>query len=301
MRKFLSLLIIVVPLMLNAQDAEQTVTTAKSKPVKNTFENPVSLNNQTIISPSAKSLDFIIQHRFGVIKNADDLFGLYAPSNIRLGLTYGIIDRVSVGVGVTKLKMLYDFQWKGVILKQMKSGGSPVSVTYYGDVARSAGKNEKFTNQDNKYKGTDRLSFFHEVMVARKFGDRISVQGGATYSHINLVDTGVMHNYYGVSFLGRYRFSPQSSIIAEFDAPLKYQSEVTTTYPTTNSVDVLTKYYPRTNLGIGLEVSTSAHQFQIFVCTADAIVNQQFRAFNRNDWTKREVILGFNITRQWGF
>ena len=302
MKKILSILLLAAPLMVFAQDAEeQPAVPSKPKPVSSTFENPLLINNQTVMATPAKTLDFVIEHRFGLIKNEEDLFGLYAPSNIRLGLTYGFHDRLAIGLGATKYKQLYDLNWKVPIVRQAKKGGSPVSVTYFGDVARSARRESNFLNEDGEYKVNNRYSFFNELMVAWKFKDNVSLQAAFTHSHINLVDTGRIHTYYGLSFLGRYRFSPQSSIIAEFDAPLNHNSEVTITYPSDNTVDVLTKYYPRTNLSLGLEVSTSSHQFQIFVCTADQIVNQEMRAFNRNDWTKREVLLGFNITRQWGF
>jgi hypothetical protein len=138
-------------------------------------------------------------------------------------------------------------------------------------------------------------------MVAKKMFDKISIQAAFTYSHINLVDTGMEHTYYGLSVLGRYQFSPQTSIIAEFDAPLTHNEEITITNPETNKVIKTVKYYPRTNLSLGFEVATSAHQFQVFVCTADAILNSEYRVFNRNDWTERQILLGFNITRQWGF
>jgi len=268
-----------------AEDTLQDQTKKVNQPVKATFENSVLINNETVENPPQKTLDFIIQHRFGVIKNTDDLFGLFASSNVRLGLTYGLTDRLAVGIGATKNNHLYDLQWKYVLLKQTKPKGIPVTVAYFGDVARSASDKDHFLNSENKYKGSNRLSYFHELMIARKVNSHISLQVAGTYSYFNIIDSLMEHTNIGTSFVGKYRFSPQSSVIVDFDYPV--------TVPEINK--------PKPNLGLGLEVSTSGHQFQIFVCTQDAIINQYTRVFNQNDFVKREIMLGFNITRQWGF
>jgi hypothetical protein len=108
-------------------------------------------------------------------------------------------------------------------------------------------------------------------------------------------------SYLGLSFIGRYKFSPQSSILLEFDMPITQYGVTKTTVNSSTSVTEETRYYPRVNPGIGYEVATSGHQFQIFVATAAAIINQESRAFNQNDFTDKGLLIGFNITRQWGF
>ena len=160
----------------------------------------------------------MIQHRFGLIESNDDLFGFYAPANIRMGLTYGITKCIAVGVGVTKNKMIYDFNASASILKQTKEKGIPVSIAYHGNIGRSALKEENFYNQDNEYKASNRLTYFNEIMIARKFNSHLSLQVAFTYSHMNLVDSIYQqHDFYGVSFVGKYKFSPQSSVLVDFD------------------------------------------------------------------------------------
>src|SRR4051812_42287585 len=104
----IGMLLSLLPFIAMAQDSTDTQPTKPAKEyVRATFENAALINNQTVELNGDKSLEFMIQHRFGLIKNSDDLFGLYAPSNIRLGLSYGITKRISVGAGVTKNKMQY--------------------------------------------------------------------------------------------------------------------------------------------------------------------------------------------------
>jgi hypothetical protein len=304
--KLLATVLLSAPALLLAQDAELPAVPVK-KEVRKTFENIVLIDNQTVESMNKNSLDFVIQHRFGTITDENDLYGMFAPSNIRLGLTYGITKNLTAGVGATKNKRIYDLNWKYVLLRQTKPGGMPVTITYYGNLARQAGPHTQFLNQDNKYKQSNRISYFHELMVARKISSSLSVQAAGTWCYYNMVDTagtGMDRQYLGVSFIARYQFSPQSSVIAEFDLPITtwHTTTITQTGPSTNlTVTELKKYYPKPNPGIGYEVATSGHQFQIFVCSAAGIINQENRVYNQNAFFDKGILIGFNITRQWGF
>ena len=279
---------LLLPAALIAQESETASKPAKEF-VRRTFENPVVINNQTTEVNGHKSLEFMIQHRFGLMKESDDLFGIYAPANIRLGLSYGITDRITVGLGVTKLKMLYDLNGKVALLRQAKENGSPVSVTYYGTVARSDQEKENFLNSENEFKSAYKLSYFHELIVGRKISSKLSLMLAGTYSHFNIIDSAYgQHDFYGVSFAGRYKFSPQSSVIVDFDYLLNV-----------SDIDELIR--PKPNLSIGYEVSTGSHQFQIFVATGTQIINQEYRVFNLHEISETDFVLGFNITREWSF
>src|SRR6478736_10324041 len=67
-------------------------------PVYATFKSTRVINLQSNENMKAKHLDFRIQHRFGPVKNgAYDLFGLDGAV-IRLGLEYGLTNRLMVGL-----------------------------------------------------------------------------------------------------------------------------------------------------------------------------------------------------------
>ena len=61
----------------------------------------------------------------------DDLIGFYAPSNIRLGFTYSVHDRINLGIGLTKFKHNLDLNAKFLLLQQSKDFSMPVSAIYY--------------------------------------------------------------------------------------------------------------------------------------------------------------------------
>jgi hypothetical protein len=294
LRKKLALLLLTVSPAIFAQDSTRIENRPATEFVKKTFENGVVINNQTIEGPSKHCLDFMIQHRFGQIMNGKDLFGIFGPANIRLGLGYGITKRLSIGIGATKNNHLYDLEWKYAILKQANNGGMPVTVTYYGNATIAAGDNANFINQENKYTAANRTYFFHELMFARKFNTHFSLQLAGSYTYLNYVaNKDMKHSYIGVHTVACYRINVMSSFQVEYDMNLG-PDKVPDALDATKTVT-----YQKPNLSLGYEMSTGQHQFQIFVTTANGIAGPEIISNNTNDFTKKNnLLIGFNITRQ---
>jgi hypothetical protein len=279
----------VVPLAAQDEMVSETEDTTKDlRPVKNTFEGMWIIDNQTVMVPIKGSFEFAIQHRFGTIENGyDDFWGLFAPSNIRLGFGYSPVEKLMVGFGFTKYKITWDFNAKYALLKQARKGGSPVSLTYYGNVAIDTRDKENFVN------ASDRYSFFNQLILARKISDKLSVQVSPSWSHYNAVEgyydenedvQGKMENdHIAIAVSGRYKVSNAMSIIANYDQPI-------TQHYTNN---------PNPNISFGLEIGTSSHTFQIFAGNYYNIVPQANNMFNSNNYEDGEFLIGFNITRLW--
>ena len=176
----------------NAQDdstavaePEEATEPSKPKPVKNTFQSVWIIDNQTVMVPIKGTLEMDIMHRFGTVKNGyEDFWGFFAPSNIRLGVSYAPINKLNLGIGITKSHMLWDASAKYSIITQTK-GVYPVSITYYGNVAYDTRKDEdkslfKYSSQ--------RASFFNQLIIVRKITDRLSLQVAPSVSHQNAVN-----------------------------------------------------------------------------------------------------------------
>src|SRR5687768_7384841 len=124
------------PVLAQEEEVEETTTLPIDRPIRNTFESSWLIDNQTVIVPVKGTFQFDMQHRFGTIQNGfEDFFGFYAPSNIRMGFQYSPINRLSVGVGFTKMNTLIDFNAKYALLTQTTGRSIPVSVTYFGNTA----------------------------------------------------------------------------------------------------------------------------------------------------------------------
>jgi hypothetical protein len=258
------------------------------RPVRNMFESNWLLDNQTVIVPIEGTLEMDILHRFGTWDNGyDDFFGIYAPSNIRLGFTYVVIPNLQLGIGLTKNKNLWDFNLKYALFSQTRSGSTPLSLTYFGNMAIDTRDGDIFQ------KGTDRYSYFHQLMVARKLSDKLSFQVSGNISHFNAVgafinDAGeeeaVLKNDHLSSTLAfRYKLTDITSFIASYDLPI-----------TDHAIDD-----PESNLSFGFEFVTSSHAFQLFIGNYNGIVPQYNQSLNKNAFGDNQILLGFNITRLW--
>jgi len=238
-----------------AQDTEET----PDYPVRNPFETGTLIDNQTPLTPYKGMIEFQIYHRFGTVKNGiSDLYGIYAPSNIRLGLNYGVTDKIMVGIGTTKDYKLQDIQWKYNFLQQTRSGKVPVFLTYYGNMVIDARADENFGPTDN-YLFIHRISYFSQLILARKFNDIFTFQIAPECVYYNAVDPGMKNFNAGLSLGGRARVLPSTSIIVEYDQPF-------------TSTDVNN---PKPNLGFGVEIGTGTHAFQIFMANYSQIINQR--------------------------
>jgi hypothetical protein len=278
-----------------AQDSV-AVDASGNKPVRSPWESTWIIDNQTSLVPVKGTFEFMMNHRFGTIYNGiSDIYGIYGSgANIRLGFTYTVFDkvgigmfkgRVSVGFGSTKNGMIQDFNLKYGLLEQTRNGRIPVSVTYFGDMGLSTDdKKEELPNGNS----SDRLSYFHQIIISRKFSDKLSIQVAPSVSHFNVVDPNMQNDHFAVAVAGRYKISEVTAILINYDQPL-------TTHTDNN---------PQFNVSAGIEMATSSHQFQIFVTNYPYIVPQYNNMYNQpntaHEWY-HDLFIGFNITRLWNF
>ena len=95
------------------------------------------------------------------------------------------------------------------------------------------------------------------------------------------------HDHFSVSAAARYKVTGSMAIVVNYDQAITQQ-------PSDNK-------QPKSNLSFGLEVTSSAHAFQIFAGNYAFITPQRNNVFNQNDITEGEFLIGFNITRLWNF
>lgn len=271
-------ILLVLPVSIIAQEE---VKKKKPRPVAETFNSSLMLDRQTVNGPREKGLELIIHHRFGTMQNGlTDIFGIYAPSNIRLGLDYGITEKLSVGVGTEKNNKLQEFHAKYAILTQTRKNEIPVSVSYYVNMALDARPAEVF---GENYAFTNRLSYFHQLIIARKFSEKLSVLITPEYSHFNAVDSIYQNDVFGLGAAVKYNAFGNFNIIMEYDQPMPLS---------------MVRYYqtfPKPNMALGFEIATGTHCFQLFAANYDKITPQKNLAYNFNETSKGEILVGMNV------
>jgi hypothetical protein len=277
-----SFLFFIIPFSITAQDLMDLF--ADSTPQKNytyaTFKTTRIINSQSIENPAKGVLLFMISHHFGEMnQGAYEFWGL-DQSTIRLGFEYGVTQRLALGVGRSSYHKNYDgFMKYKLIRQQTGSKNVPVSVSYFGSIACNGLKWED-PNRENYF--SSRLSYTHQLFIARKFNDRISLQIAPTFIHANLVETTEDYNdQFAIGFGGRIKITKRIS----FNADYIYVIPEYATDGTYNS------------LAFGFDIETGGHVFQIHVTNSTGMYEKAFITETTSSWKDGGIRLGFNISR----
>jgi hypothetical protein len=283
------LLLIVVQLGYSQEDLLDILQEEENKaPITEyayaTFKASRVINGQSVELTSKNELSFVIQHRFGKIN--EGFYGLFGldQSTIRFGFEYGVFRWLNIGVGRSSYKKTFDGTIKLKIARQQTGARTfPLNIGLFSSIASST---LKWDDPDRPNYYTSRMSFTHQLLIARKFGNAISVQLSPSYVHRNFVATAEDQNdVYAVGFAGRVKLTNRMAINAEYF----YQIEGYNRAVTFDAV------------ALGIDLETGGHVFQIMVTNSKGMIDPYFIAETTGDITKGELYLGFNISRVFSF
>lgn len=260
-------------------------TDSSSKPktqyVDVTFKTTKIILGQSVENAPTGNLIFVISHHFGTLNQGPNQFWGLDQSTIRLGFEYGVTKRLTIAIGRSSYEKTYDGFFKFIIFRQsMGEKNFPLSISWFSDMSVNTLKSPFPADVPNYF--SYRLSYVNELLIARKFNDRLSLQITPAFIYNNLVPLNSDHNdLYAVGIGGRYLISPHISINAEYfyEAPHR----ISGTY--TNS------------LSLGFDIETGGHVFQIFLTNSQAMIEHSFITETQGTWQKGYVMLGFNIMR----
>ncbi|HVS97508.1 MAG TPA: DUF5777 family beta-barrel protein [Puia sp.] len=247
--------------------------------VTGTFKATHIVNTQTIESPAKNNLNFVIQHRFGALNSGSyNFFGL-DNATLRLGLDYGICDRLAVGVGRSSYLKTYDGYLKFQLLRQTEGAGMPVSVSLLGAVTDYTQNIPEETFLNMKY----RTAYAGELLIARKISTSLSLQVTPAWLHYNLVPAASDKNdVFALGIGGRMKITRRMSINAEYDVVPTGQVVST---PMHNS------------FSLGWDIETGGHVFQLVFSNSQSMVESQYLTQTTGTWGKGDIYFGFNISR----
>ncbi|MCG8581478.1 MAG: DUF5777 family beta-barrel protein [Bacteroidales bacterium] len=292
MKKIITLLsLLIILLQAYGQNDESIQTVEKDQPVIEPFLSGYIIDNQTTFIPVKKTFEFMIQHKFGNMDNGiKDVFGIYSPGAfIRTGINYVPIKNMQVGYGLHLSRMYSDFSLKYTILEQTRKNTIPVALGFYGNAAIDGREDEVFGTE---YEFSDRMSYFGQLIVGRKFGEVASIQANASFSHYNATEAGVDHDKIAVGLNGRITINYKHAIMFQCDVPLELKD-------ISEHSEIVDHPYP--NIGLGWEMRTSAHVFQLYITSSQGFLPQHNMLFNRNRIRDGEIRFGFTITRLYNF
>ncbi len=253
-----------------------------------TFKTNRIINGHSIENTAAGVLDFKISHRFSPVRQGVyDLFGLDGAT-LRIGFDYGITDRLMVGVGRSSHEKIIDGFAKYKLLRQSKGERNmPVTLSYLIDAQI---KTIKFDDNNRENYFTSRVYYTHQLLIGRKFNDRLSLQLMPTVVHRNLtVSPDDKNDVLAVGIGGRIKITKRVALNAEY----YYVPEGQIVGNYANS------------LSLGVDIETGGHVFQLHFTNSRDMTYKGFITETSEDWFFKNdedrllsgIRFGFNIAR----
>ncbi|WP_456459275.1 DUF5777 family beta-barrel protein [Reichenbachiella sp.] len=253
----------------------------KDQEVEATFKSTRLISGQTTEMRSAGILDFVISHRFGTVNQGIEQFYGLDDAYIRLGLDYGVTDRLNVGIGRSSFQKVVDGSIKYKILIQQTGKKSvPVSLVAFTSLAIKTGDGA-FSDPTIDHPFSDRLYSTFQLLLSRKMNTNLSLQFMPTFIHRNLVPSGEYPNdVIALGVGGRYKISKRVAINAE------WFPQVTEKGPEVTNA-----------LSFGVDIETGGHVFQIHLTNSRSMIEQGFISETTGSWSDGDIHIGFNISR----
>jgi hypothetical protein len=274
-----------------AQDDLMKELEQNQKPETNfatqTFKGTRIVNGQSVETKGKGELEFIFSHRFGLLNSGSyNAWGLDGGAMVRLGLEYGITDRLGVSIGRTFYpdnKMADLFVRYKVARQSSGAHGFPFTITALGTVTYQAYPNASQASvADPDRSAIDRMGYVLEVPIARKFSSKFSAQITPIFVHRNAVNKSVNNNDdFALLSAARLKITRSLSLIGEYCARLNTHTS--------------SPYYDAA--GIGLDIETGGHVFQLIFTNSLGLNTQTMVTQTDGNIGKGDIHFGFNITR----
>jgi hypothetical protein len=244
----------------------------------NTFLDIRVINAQSVMLTPSGLLKFNISHRFGQLnEGAYEFWGL-DRSTIRLSLNYGITEWLDVGVARSTYEKTFEINGKSRFLNQ--STGSkeiPVTMAWY---SAAFLRSLKWQNQERNNLFSSRLSYAHQLIVARKFSDQFYLELLPTFIHYNLVELEAHdNNRFSMGIAGKVNLSETVTLNMEY-------------FYRFNGLDQYHNLF-----SVGFDIYTGGHVFQLHFSNSRGMFERAFIEETSGKWNDGGVYFGFNITR----
>jgi hypothetical protein len=253
--------------------------------VKATFKGTRLINFHSVEVPGKNSLEFRISHHFGDFNSGGyNFWGLDGGASIRLGLEYSKDGRFNVGIGRSSLEKVFDGFLKYKLIRQTTDNKQPFTLTLFTSLYYTTLKDPNATaNGANRYEfETSRLNYCHQIIIARKFTERLSIQVAPAMIHYNIVDLVAQNNdLFIASVAARYKFTKRFAMTFEYGYRVNDRT--------------IGKYFD--SMGVGFDLETGGHVFQMFLTNSAGMIAPQYYGRTTSDWKQFGIKLGFNISR----
>jgi hypothetical protein len=249
---------------------------ATDQKVESAFKGLKIVNIESTKLAAKGDLYFIVAHRFGSIQDGfEGFFGL-DNANTQIKFVYGLNKWLTISAARSELA--YDFSGK-YLLKSQITDGFPVAIAGFSSVAfNNVLKESTYPKMEFK----DRMVYVNQLLVSRKFSNKLSLELAPTYMHENFViDDNQDNSQFLIGMGGRYKFAKRWSLNIDYATHLNRSS---------------TSLY-HDPLSIGVDLETGGHVFQMHFSNSQGIHEAGFLGNTSGVWEKGDIFFGFNLLR----
>ena len=285
------LLAFLIPIYAFAQNdllAEIDTIKADSR-VESAFKSLKIVNLESTKLAGKGDFYLVIAHRFDYINQGfDDFFGI-DNANTQIKFLYGIKEWLTVHVARSGFEETIDSAIKYRLIAQEKDG-FPFTIVGFNSIAINAEmKKENFP----KLEFNNRLTYVTQLLISRKFTDKLSLELAPSYFHENTLKDILDENnnvilpnpqgndQFAVGFGGRYKFAKRWSFNMDYAAHLNRANQSIYKNP----------------LSIGVDLETGGHVFQMHFTNSRAMHEAGYLGKTTGNWSKGEIAFGFNLVR----
>ncbi len=298
MKKIISLLIFCLGVFAftNAQDTTELEKkeAPKQKFTRTTFNATKLINMQTTEIMPKGGKQFMVSHHFSYIwnegegkQNLAQLFGLNSGvAHTYISFDYSPLDWLNLGAAAAG-SMKYEGWAKFKMLRQQTGAKNvPVSIALY-----SMFNVNTASDPDNQLTA-NRFSFMNQLLIARKFSDKFSLQLMPAWIHFNTVPYGLNNSneVFSLGLAGKYKMTSKLNLTFEYSRQLNMYENIIAKNGT------ILNYNPDL-LSAGIEINTGGHLFQFYVGNTMASSNIDQMAKNTSSIKDGNFALGFTINR----
>lgn len=250
----------------------------------NTFFSTRVIAGQSVENPYPGNLIFVISHHFGQLSlDFDEFFGFdYATT--RIGIDYGVNDRLAFSIGRSGYEHTFDVFFKYKLFRQQSGLKEvPLTLSWFSGAYI---KGQKWEEEEEEYDFKHRMSYVHQLLLARQFSRQFSLQFTPAWVRKTQVKEAIdPSNYFILGLGGRLRITDWIAISAEYF----YRLNEPETYDSYNAFSV------------GFDLDTGGHVFQLHFTNSQPMFEPGFLTDTRGSWFDGDIYFGFHITRTFSF
>jgi hypothetical protein len=258
----------------------------------NQFKATRVVNSQSLLMLPKGILDFRVHHRFGAINSG--AYALWGLDNAytRLKFDYGLTEDVMIGIGRSGANKYYNGFIKANIIKQKKGEKNmPITLIYHGNIGYDG---FRFPNKKRNEDNLSRLAYTNQLIVGSKMSSNLSLQLMPTFIHSNYSELPDDNQFFSMGFAGKYSLSNRVTLNMEY---YYTPDDLKPEYNITNENDELIQKKYKNHIGIGFDIETGGHVFQLHLSNSQSMEELNFIGRNTADIFEGGLFFGFNISR----